>query len=114
MRLLRAPYLHVRQKMWNVIDNGKTIGRKGSEDGAIVLDEEHSLGVRVTLEQGGSTAPWSVTCGICGAFLHTAFASSEAEGKKKYEEMKHALVQIMYEEDGNKRYQMMSALADKY
>lgn len=94
--------------MWNPIDNGNTIGFKGSEDGTIVLDEEHSTGARITLEKGGAVAPWSVTCGIYGAFMHTAFASSEAEGKRKYDEMKRDLAQIIYEEDSDKRYQMMT------
>src|SRR5437879_10378671 len=60
------------------MDSGKTVGTRGSEEGLIVSDEEH----------GGCTAPWSVTCGIYGSFLHTAFASSEAEGRAKYSDMK--------------------------
>ncbi len=35
------------------MENGKTIGTRGSEEGVIVLDEEHVSGARVCLEQGG-------------------------------------------------------------
>ena len=43
--------------MWEPTDNGKTIGTKGSAEGKIVMDEEHTDGARVTLERGGSNAP---------------------------------------------------------
>ena len=55
-----------------------------------------------------------MTCGIYGAFMHTAFASDEAEGRMKYSNMKRDLVPIMLEEDNNSRYEMMSAFATKY
>ena len=100
--------------MWTQFDSGSSIGITGSEDGVIVLDEEHLYGARVTLERDGSHAPWSVTCGIYGAFLHTAFASSEAEGREKYEHMKSDLVRIMQTEDDELRYQEMSDFAAKY
>jgi hypothetical protein len=70
--------------MWDTYNNGLSIGQKGSEDGVIVLDEEHPGGIRITLERDGNTAPWSITCGIYGSFIHTAFASSEEEGRMKY------------------------------
>ena len=72
---------------WSPMDTGKTLGTRGSENGRIVLDEEHASGARITLERGGHNAPWSVTCGIYGGFLHTAFATSESEGKSKYARM---------------------------
>jgi hypothetical protein len=96
------------------MDNGKTIGTPGSEDGAIVLDEEHTSGARISLEQGCSHAPWVVTCGIYGGFLHTAFASSEAEGRAKYSAMKPDLEDIMAEEDNEARYNKMKRFADVY
>jgi hypothetical protein len=96
------------------MDNGKTIGTRGSEDGVIVLDEEHTSGARISLEQGCSHAPWAVTCGIYGGFLHTAFASSEAEGRAKYSAMKPDLEDIMAEEDNEARYNKMKRFADVY
>jgi hypothetical protein len=100
--------------MWSKFEHGETIGQKGSEEGMIVLDEEHSDGARITLEKGGTTAAWSVTCGIYGSFMHTAFASKETEGKSKYDRMKEELVQIMEEENDETRYCKMSDFADKY
>ena len=79
-----------------------------------MLDEEHIDGARVTLERDGCTAPWSVTCGIYGDFMHTAFASSEKEGRMKYDNMKVDLVQIMQTEDNERRYQMMHGFSEKY
>ena len=96
------------------MDGGKTVGTRGSEAGVIVLDEEHTAGARVTLEQGGCTAPWSVTCGIYGGFLHTAFASSEAEGRAKYSGMKVDVEKIMAESDSEERYAKMKRFADVY
>lgn len=96
------------------MDSGKTIGARGSEEGVIVLDEEHTSGARVTLEQGGCTAPWSVTCGIYGGFLHTAFAGSEAEGRAKYSGMRADLEEIMAESDNEARYAKMKRFADVY
>jgi hypothetical protein len=100
--------------MWTPCDNGKTLGTEGSENGTIVMDEEHTDGARVTLERGGSVAPWSVTCGIYGAFMHTAFACDEAEGRSKYEGMKIDLIVLMQEPDDDTRYKMMGNFANKY
>ena len=86
------------------MDSGKTVGTRGSEEGLIVSDEEH----------GGCTAPWSVTCGIYGSFLHTAFASSEAEGRAKYSDMKADLEKIIGEQDNEVRYERMKRFADMY
>ncbi len=36
---------------WHVFDNGKSIGKIGSEGGVIVRDEENDAGARVTLER---------------------------------------------------------------
>lgn len=99
---------------WLPMDSGKTIGARGSEEGVIVLDEEHTSGARVTLERGGCTAPWSVTCGIYGGFLHTAFAGSEAEGRAKYSSMKADLEKIMAESDNEARYTKMKRFADVF
>jgi hypothetical protein len=99
---------------WFPMDGGKTIGTRGSEEGTIVLDEEHTAGARVTLERKGCAAPWSVTCGIYGGFLHTAFASSEVEGRAKYSAMKTGLEKIMAGEDNEARYAMMRRFANEH
>ena len=46
---------------WAAFNDGKSLGTSGSEGGTIRRDDEHDLGARVTLEEGGSVAPWSIT-----------------------------------------------------
>jgi hypothetical protein len=83
---------------WYPYADGNTVGTPGSEIGVIVLDEEHPDGARITLERDGYH-PYSITCGIYGALMHTAFAMSETEGRSKYESMKTRLVLLMSEAD---------------
>jgi hypothetical protein len=67
---------------WQPVDNGGTIGQRGSEDGKILLDQEHELGARITLERNCSHGiPFAVTCGIYGWFFHTRFIGSENEAE---------------------------------
>ena len=80
---------------WIAFDNGTSIGQRGSEGGVIIRDDEHSLGARITLEQGGGIAPFSVTCGIYGWMFHTRFFSSQAEAEADYEQMKDGLADIL-------------------
>lgn len=80
---------------WQPMENGATIGTVGSEGGVILRDEEYYGAMRITLEQGGSTAPFAITCGIYGSMCHTVFASSEAEGVVKYGVMKDRLVRLL-------------------
>ncbi|MFI5298860.1 MAG: hypothetical protein ACHREM_12250 [Polyangiales bacterium] len=61
---------------WTPIVDGFPDGI-GSEGGLVRLDEELSLGARVTLEEGGQTAPWSITCGLYGWLCHTIFCATE-------------------------------------
>ena len=76
---------------WFPYGNGAEIGQTGTENGIIRLDEEFSLGARITLEEGGYQ-PWAITCGIyVFLFVCTAFASNEKEGRAKYAAMKEDL-----------------------
>ena len=83
------------QPIWNAFENGATIAQKGSEQGIVLRDEEHQRGARITLERDGCTAPFSITCGIYGLFVHTAFAASEPEALQKYVAMQQRLDQII-------------------
>lgn len=66
--------------MWRILENGATVGQRGSEGGVILRDEEHDLGARITLERGCSHGvPIAVTCGIYGWFFHTRLLGSESE-----------------------------------
>ena len=67
----------------------------GSEGGTIVLDEEHGLGARITLEKDGAIAPFTITCGIYGWMAHTRFFSNLDEATHAYEAMKPELVTIL-------------------
>ena len=79
---------------WRPFDNGVTIGQRGSEDGIILIDEEHELGARITLERECSNGvPFAVTCGIYGWFFHTRFVGSEAEAD--FAAMKDGLAAIL-------------------
>lgn len=89
---------------WIPCDDGRTIGTQGSEGGVILRDEEHPLGSRITLEQGGGNAPFAVTCGIYGAMCHTAFAGTEAEASSMYERMRERLSDLLAMPDGRDAY----------
>lgn len=67
---------------WHPVDGGATLGQRGSENGVILLDEEHELGARITLERDCNHGiPFAVTCGIYGWFFHTRFLGTEAEAE---------------------------------
>ncbi len=79
---------------WYPFDDGTTLGQAGSEGGVILRGEEHSLGARITLEQGGAIAPFSITCGVYGLLMHTRFLGSQAEGEREYDATKTGLVKV--------------------
>jgi hypothetical protein len=80
---------------WKSFDSGSSIGSRGSENGLIVRDEEHEDGARITLEQGGDIAPFSITCGIYGSMVHTRFFASESEARAEFDLMKSGLAEIL-------------------
>ena len=79
---------------WASFDDGATLGQAGSEGGVVLRDEEHPLGARITLEQGGTIAPFSITCGVYGLLMHTRFFEAQAEGEREYDAMKLGLVKV--------------------
>lgn len=80
---------------WEPFDHGKSIGSVGTEGGTILIDDEHDLGARITLERDGHIAPFSITCGIYGWTFHTRFFADRAEGERELEEMKAVLSNIL-------------------
>jgi hypothetical protein len=80
--------------VWHPFKEGSTIGTPGSEAGTIVLDDEHAVGGRITLERDGRT-PFAITCGIYGWMMHTRFFSNEAEARLAFDAMKEALATIV-------------------
>lgn len=73
---------------WYPYNKGKTISTKGSENGKIVLDEEHIDGARISLEENSFNAPYAITLGIYGVMFHTDFFSELEESKSKYNLLK--------------------------
>ncbi len=80
---------------WHPFDHGKSIGQRGSEDGVIMRDDEHEDGARITLERGGPTAPFAITCGIYGWMFHTRFLGTEFKGQVEFESMRSELSRII-------------------
>lgn len=72
--------------MWTKLN---TAGQTGSEGGRILCDEEYGSACRITLEDCGDR--FAVTCGVYGAFVHTAFCSDPAV----YTAMKAELEQFL-------------------
>jgi hypothetical protein len=81
--------------MWRQFNKGQSIGERGSESGIIIRDEEHDDGARVTLERGGHN-PFSITCGIYGWMVHTAFFASEHDAQKTFEQMELEIENILH------------------
>lgn len=84
---------------WHAFGDVTTIGTRGSEDGIIVMDEEHPEGARITLERDGQVAPWSITCGVYGLMFHTRFFANRLTAEAEYAAMKSALDAIMSQLD---------------
>ncbi len=80
---------------WYTIEEGATIGQPGSEEGITLLDEEHSYGMRITLEENAPSAPFAITCGIYGNMVHTRFFADREIARSEYEAMKIALVNMI-------------------
>jgi len=80
---------------WHVFESGKTIGEFGSESGTIIRDEEYGDDARITLEKGGSIAPFAITCGVYGWMVHTRFFSTDFDAQKEFEKMKGEIAGIV-------------------
>lgn len=105
---------------WRPFDDGRTIGETGSECGRIVRDEEHEGGARITLEEGGLSAPWSLTCGVYGWMVHTRFFSRREDAAAEISPMKIAIAEILAEasriaaEDDDAGYRRVAALCNAF
>ena len=90
------------------------IGKRGSEGGVILRDEEYDQSCRTTLER--CPKYYAVTCGVYGSMVHTAFFG-ENEYETRYEEMKRDLQQFIDRVDGmadEERYDFYASFCDKY
>ena len=84
-----------REKNWYDYDDGYSIGTSGAGGGAIVRDEEHKRGARITLEEVSSCAEFAITCGVYGWMFHTRFFGDEDEANDAFNEMKTELERIL-------------------
>lgn len=80
---------------WTDFDNGRSIGQPGSEGGKIIRDEENTLGARVTLEDKGEIAPFSITLGIYGLMFHTEYFSTIDQGQRCFDLYKNKIEQVI-------------------
>lgn len=80
---------------WQPFEDGGTLGLHGSEGGAIIRDEEHPGGARITLERDCLRVPFAITCGIYGWAAHTRFFADEPSALYAYDEMKPSLADIV-------------------
>jgi hypothetical protein len=80
---------------WQMFEDGRTLGRSGSEGGEIVQDDEHPGGARITLERNCLRAPFAITCGVYGWMVHTRFLADEETAQHAVAVMKAALAQVV-------------------
>lgn len=107
---------------WSEYDEGYTLGTSGADGGAIVRDEEHEAGARLTLEEEGSSAPYTLTCGVYGWLTHARFFEEETEADEAFDEMKDELEEILEsmpderaaEEDREDFAEELAAFIEKY
>jgi hypothetical protein len=82
---------------WQLYADGACIGKRGSEGGEIIRDDEHADGARITLEKATlMRVPFAITCGIYGWMVHTRFFADEVSAFHAYDEMKIALADILH------------------
>ena len=104
---------------WQPFEDGHTIGRTGNEGGAILHDEEHPDGARITLEKNTTHAPYAITCGVYGWLVHTRFLADEETAEHAYAEMRRAIVDILAHlpgenEDDDEKLEAMNAAIEGF
>jgi hypothetical protein len=104
---------------WYLIEEGRTVGTRGSEGGEIVRDEEHGDGARITLERNTlQRVPFAITCGIYGWMVHTRFFADEPTALNAFNEMKDAIASILallaHEQDNDSVSEAIDAFVEKY
>ena len=80
---------------WTEYDDGFSIGTSGEIGGAIVRDEEHAAGARITLEEESGAADFALTCLVYDWMFHTRYFSEETEAENAFDEMKGELDEIL-------------------
>ncbi|MEM7152628.1 MAG: hypothetical protein AAF799_07290 [Myxococcota bacterium] len=64
-------------------------------DGGVIRRDEQTTGARITLEEGGILAPFSITCGVYGWMMHTRCCPNREAADRDFEAMKAELDTIV-------------------
>lgn len=94
---------------WTNFDGGSSVGERGTEGGEIIKDEEFDSAARITLERLPE-GYFAVTCGVCGAFFHTAWFSE----LEKYDLMRSDIENVLSQENEDDFYRLIEEFTDKY
>jgi hypothetical protein len=78
---------------WQPFNRGRSIGTRSPEGGVIVRDEEHPLGVRITLKEAREYI--SISCQISGQIDHSRFFTKLSDAQSEYDVMKDELVKVV-------------------
>ncbi|MNF93810.1 hypothetical protein D3C87_1518300 [compost metagenome] len=80
---------------WIKYDNGNSIGKKGSEGGNILNDQENINGARITIEANVASIPFAITLGIYGLIVHTEFFSEIEIATEYFKKKKNEIDRIL-------------------
>lgn len=94
---------------WYDFDGGSAVGQQGTEGGEIIKDEEFDSAARITLERLPE-GHFAVTCGVYGAFFHTAWS----EDNEKYDFMRSDIEKILSQENEDIFYRLVEEFTGKY
>lgn len=80
---------------WIEFEDGNTIGKKGSENGKILCDQENINGARITLESNVEKTPFAVTLGIYGLAFHTKYFGELDDATEYFKRKKIEILEIL-------------------
>ncbi|WKL48895.1 hypothetical protein Q1W71_03715 [Flavobacterium pectinovorum] len=80
---------------WIKYNNGNSIGKKGSEGGKILNDQENINGARITIEANVGNIPFAITLGIYGLIVHTEFFSEIEIAAQYFKRKKNEIDRIL-------------------
>ena len=80
---------------WIKYNNGNSIGKKGSEGGKILNDQENINGARITIEANVENIPFAITLGIYGLIVHTEFFSEIEIATEYFKRKKNEIDRIL-------------------
>ncbi|GAA6767038.1 hypothetical protein AAFH68_29860 [Flavobacterium sp. CGRL1] len=83
--------IELTEEGWVKYDNGNSIGKKGSEGGKIINDEENINVARITIETNAGNIPFAITFGIYGLMFHTEFFSDKETAVEYFERKKNEI-----------------------